>query len=135
MDIFLSINNREQVIQLPVVPTQFKVNTGMNNQIYDTVSQGEIKLIGMPKLSSIILESFFPANNYGFVRDKAYSGWEYVNVLEAWKARRVPIRIIITETPINMAVSIERFEYGTQDGSQDVYYTLELAEFKFINLE
>jgi len=134
LDIFLSINNREQVIKLPVVPAQFKVSTGMNNQVYETITQGEIKLIGLSALSSITLESFFPAKDYPFLRSEAYSGWEYAGIIEAWKARRVPIRIIITETPINMAVTIEKFEYGVQDGSQDIYYTLELSEFKFINL-
>jgi len=55
-------------------------------------------------------------------------------MIEAWKVRRVPIRLIITDTPINMACSIETFEYGPQDGSGDIYYTLELSEFKFVNL-
>jgi len=134
LDIFLSINNREQVIKLPVVPSEFKVSTGMNNQVYETISQGEIKLIGLPTLSSITIESFFPARDYPFARDQSYTGWEYAGIIEAWKERRVPIRIVITETPINMAVTIERFEYGVRDGSKDVYYTLELSEFNFINL-
>lgn len=135
MDIFISINNREQVIQLPVIPAQFKIGTEMNNQSYDTVSQGEIKLIGMPKLSSITIDSFFPANDYPFSKDDTYSGWEYVNMIEAWKTRRVPIRLIITDTPVNMPCTIERFSYGVQDGTGDIYYTLELSEFKFVNLE
>jgi len=134
LDIFLSINNREQVIKLPVVPPQFRISTGMKNQVYETISQGEIKLIGLPALSGVAMESFFPVKDYSFVRDRTYSGWEYVEIIEAWKARRIPIRIIITETPINMAVSIERFDYGIQDGSGDVYYTLELSEFKFVKL-
>ena len=134
MDIFLSINNREQVMQLPVLPKEFKIRTGMKNENYDTISQGEIKLIGLPALASIALESFFPVKDYPFLRDRTYSGWECVEMIEAWKVRRVPIRLIITDTPINMACSIETFEYGPQDGSGDIYYTLELSEFKFVNL-
>lgn len=134
MDIYLSINNREQVIKLPVLPTEFKIQSGMKNETYDTINQGEIKLIGMEALKSISLQSFFPDKEYSFSRDTSYMGWEYVELIEKWKARRVPIRLVITETPINMACTIEAFEYGLQDGTEDVYYTLTLSEFKFIEL-
>ncbi|MTI57489.1 hypothetical protein [Geosporobacter ferrireducens] len=134
MDIYLSINNREQLITLPVLPTEFRIQSGMKNDTYDTISQGEIKLIGMETLKSISIQSFFPSKDYSFLKDRAYKGWEYVNMLEAWKTRRVPIRLVISDTPVNMACTIESFEYGLQDGSGDIYYTLTLSEFKFIEL-
>lgn len=134
MDIFISINNREQVIKLPVLPKDFKIQSGMKNETYETISIGEIKLIGMPTLKTISFSSFFPAKDYTFLRDRIYKAYEYVNMIEEWKSRRVPIRLIITDTPINMACSIEAFEYGEQDGTRDVYYTLSLSEFKFIQL-
>ncbi|QEK11699.1 hypothetical protein FQB35_04595 [Crassaminicella thermophila] len=135
MDIFLSINNRQKIIKLPVLPKEFKVQSGMKNEAYDTISQGEIKLIGMPTLKAISLQSFFPMKDYPFLRDRTYTGWEYVEMIESWKERREPIRIIITDTPINMPCTIESFDYGLQDGSGDIYYTLSLSEFKFINLD
>lgn len=135
MDIFISVNNREQVIKLPVLPQEIKINTGMKNETYDTINIGEIKLIGLPKLKSISLSSFFPAQYYPFLKDRKYKAYEYVNMIDEWKSRRVPIRFIVTDTPINMACTIETFDYGEQDGSRDVYYTLALEEFKFIQLE
>lgn len=135
MDIFISVNNREQVIKLPILPKEFKIQSNMNNQSYDTISIGEIKLIGLSSLKSISLSSFFPNQEYSFIRDKTYKSWDYVEMIEDWKERRIPIRLIVTDTPINMACTIESFEYGEQDGSGDVYYTLSLSEFKFIKLE
>lgn len=134
MDVFLSINKREQVIQLPIVPSEFKIPSPMNNETYTTINQGDIKLIGQRGLKSITIESFFPKNHYSFSRDRAYTGWEYVETIESWIDRRVPIRLIITDTPINLAMTIENFEYGPQDGTGDIYYTLALEEFKFIQL-
>lgn len=134
MDIFLSINNREQVIKLPVLPTEFRIQSGMKNDTFDTIRQGEIKLIGMTALKAIAIQSFFPAKEYSFLRDDSYKGWEYVEAIEAWKARRVPIRLVITDSPVNMPCTIESFEYGIQDGTKDIYYTLTLSEFKFIKL-
>lgn len=135
MDIFLSINNREQVIKLPVVPPSFEIQSPNNNETYNTVSQGDIKLIGLRGLESISISSFFPVKDYPFLRDRTYKGWEYVNIIKKWIDRRLPIRLVITDTPINMPCSIESFQYGVKDGSGDIYYTLALAEFKFINLE
>lgn len=134
MDIFLSINNREQVIKLPVTPAEFQIQSGMNNETYETISQGEIKLIGMPKIKAITLQSFFPAKDYTFLKDRSYTGWEYVELIEGWMARRIPVRLVITGTNINMACTIESFEYGPKDGSGDIYYSISLSEFKFIKL-
>jgi hypothetical protein len=135
MDIFISVNNREQVIKLPVLPKEFKVQSPWDNERYKTISIGEIKLIGLAELKSISIPAFFPAQDYPFLRDKTYKAWEYVEMIEEWRTRRVPIRLIITETPINMACTIDNFPYGPQDGSGDIYYTLELSEFKFPQLE
>lgn len=134
MDIFLSINNREQVIQLPIVPSEFVISSPINNEKFTTINQGEIKLIGQRGLKLLKIESFFPKNHYSFSRDRSYVGWEYVETIESWIERRMPIRLIITDTPINLAMTIENFEYGVQDGTGDIYYSLTLEEFKFIRL-
>lgn len=61
-------------------------------------------------------------------------GWEYVEMIEGWRERKVPMRIVITNTPINMAFVITNFEYGVQDGSGDVYYSLSISEFPLLKL-
>ncbi len=134
IDVFLSINNREEIIQLPVVPEEFTLQLPHKNEAYETISQGDIKLIGMAGLKSLTIQSFFPVRDYPFLRDRGYLGWEYVERLQEWMDRRLPIRLIITGTPINMACSIESFTYGVANGSGDIYYTLTLEEFKFIQL-
>lgn len=132
MDVFLSINNREEVIQLPVVPSGFEVSSPMKNNTYETISQGDIKLIGLKGLKGMSISSFFPTKDYYFLRDRTYKGWEYVEMIERWKERRIPVRLIITETPINWAVSIENFKYSIDDGTGDIKFTLAFDFFPFI---
>ena len=134
MDIYLSYNNREEIIILPVLPAKFEVNKPQNNDTFESISLGELKLIGLRGLKSISFESFFPIRDYPFLRDNLYSGHEYVYKLDTWREKRVPIRILITDTPINMAVTIDDFKYsiGT-DG--DIYYSITLGEFRFVELE
>lgn len=135
MDIFLSINNREQVIQLPIVPSEFKIQSPVNNETYTTINQGDIKLFGERGLKSLTIDSFFPSKDYPFARDRSYKRWEYVEMFESWVDRKLTIRMIVTGTPINMLVTIDNFEYGYQDGSGDIYYSLSLSEFKLIKLQ
>lgn len=135
MEIFLSINNREQVIKLPVTPNVFNVKSPWGNNKFETINQGEIKIIGQKGLRSLSIQSFFPVKDYSFIQDKTYIGWEYVDIIEKWRERRVPVRLVITDTPINLAVTIDEFDYGTQDGTGDIYYTLTLSEYKFISLQ
>jgi hypothetical protein len=135
MDIYLSINNREQVIKLPVLPRSISIETPNNNYVFESVTLGSIKTIGLRGLKTLEIESFFPNNDYPFLRDRYYEGWEYVNTIEKWIEERVPIRVIITDTNINLPMAIEKFSYTVQDSTGDIYYTLALEEYKFINLK
>ncbi|MGE7838005.1 hypothetical protein [Viridibacillus arvi] len=135
MDIFFSENNRKKVVQLPIVPSEFKIQSPFNNETYTTISQGDIALIGQRGLKTIAFSTFFPKKTYSFARSKKYKGWEYVELFESWRDKRIPIRLVITNTPINMLILIDNFEYGPQDGSGDIYYSLSLSEFKEIKLK
>jgi len=131
MDIYLSTKNREQVLKLPVVPKEFTITKPQKNEVFETVSQGELRLIGTPGLKGIVINSFFPVRDYPFLRDRTYKGFEYVYLIDTWILQKLLIRLIITDTPINMAVSVENFEYTIrQDG--DLYYTLSLGEVKLL---
>lgn len=135
MDIFLSVNNRAEIIQLPIVPQEFKIKSPMNNETFTTINQGDIKLFGESGLKAITIDSFFPKKDYPFARSNQYKGWEYVEIIESWKERKLRVRLIATGTPVNIVFAIEDFEYGVQDGSGDIYYSLSLEEFKEIKLQ
>lgn len=137
MEIFVSVNNRESVIQIPVIPPEFIVESPFGVETYSTIRQGDISLIGLRGLKTITWNSFFPARAYPFIARGAapYSAWDYVNILEGYRDRRVPVRLVITGGPdINIAALIPEFEYSEQDGSGDVYYNITFTEFKFIQI-
>lgn len=132
MNIFLSVNNREQVLQLPVLPTEFTITKPQENEIFETVTQGDLKLIGMPGLKGITINSFFPIRDYPFLKDRTYKGFEYVYIIDKWIEVKYPIRLIITETPINMVCCVDDFSYSIKkDG--DLYFNLTLSEFRLVN--
>ena len=134
MDIYLSVNNRADILQIPVLPAEYTISKPQGLQTFETVSKGELQLIGTPKLKSITIKSFFPVRDYPYLRDTSMKGQEYIYKLDTWIAQKLPIRLIITDTPINMVVAVKNFQYTTKtDG--DLWYTLELEQFNLLGYE
>lgn len=135
MDYYLSFNNNEERIRLPVIPSSFELSLPNQNTTVNITNLGEINLIGKAGLATITVESFFPMQEYPFC---LYSDFptpsECISKIIKWKESGKPIRLIITSTPINYAMSIESFTYSEQDGTGDVYFVLELKEYKFIKI-
>lgn len=136
MEIWLSIDNKAEQHQLPVLPPEFEVVSDNMNTVVNINEIGEINLIGRSALQKIVISSFFPNQDYPFVQtQKRHAPYTYVKNIQRWRRSRKPIRLIITDTPINIAMAIESFKYKEQDGSGDVYYTLELSEYVFTGVK
>lgn len=132
MDIYLSVNNGETVMTLPVIPPQFTITKPQSTEQFETVSRGDLQLIGLPQLKGIVIESFFPIRDYPFLRDRSKKGWEYVDMIDSWIEQKLPIRLVISDTPINMAVAVKDFEYTIQSDG-DLWYNLDLEEFDVLD--
>jgi hypothetical protein len=128
VDIFLSVNNREQILQLPVIPPEFTITKPRKNEVFETAAQGDLKLLGPAGLKGITINSFFPVRDYPFLRSRSYWGFEYVYIIDTWLNSNLPIRLIITETPINMAVTVDDFQY-TIGQTGDLAYSMACSEF------
>ncbi|MFH5187677.1 hypothetical protein ACHHV8_36665 [Paenibacillus sp. TAB 01] len=137
VQVFLSINNNEEVIQLPVPPADYNVPSPWKNEQMSGL-QGPLNLIGLRGLRSIEIQSFFPAigHDYPFLQSRELWGMAYVETIERWRDRRLPVRLVISNTngqSLNMAVTIDDFDHGMKkDG--DIYYTLKMTEFTFITM-
>ncbi|WMI80899.1 hypothetical protein [Anaerotignum sp. MB30-C6] len=116
MDIYISLNNRGRVIKLPYLPPEFTITSPQGNETYQTVN-GELNLIGNMGLKGLSFSSFL-------------DDWEIVRTFEELRTQKIPFRIIITEASINMAVTIDNFDYSMKKGKK-IYYSLTLKEFSF----
>lgn len=129
--LFLEFNNR--VIQLPVNPEELMISSESNNKTSEIVSLGEISLLRTKKLATLSIDCFFPANQdapYVLTKGKFEEPQFYVDFIELVRNANQPMRFIITDTGVNMLVSIEGFEYGLKAGDDDLYYKLQLKEYK-----
>lgn len=132
----LSFNNREEVLKLPVNPSNYSIFYGQNNETKTNFELGDIKLIGNKKLQRINIASFFPAQPYPFCTYKDFpSPEECVATIRRWKDTRRPIRLVVTGTDINTAFAIESFEPEVTDGTGDINFSLDLEEYVFANTD
>lgn len=58
----------------------------------------------------------------------------YVTKILGWKEKRKTVRVIIGSN-INVLCTIEAFQYGEQDGTGDVYFTLQLKEYRAVSVK
>lgn len=133
-EVWLSYNNREETLQLPVTPF-FTIETSQGVETMTLHQLSEISLPGLKGLDGMTLESFFPhvGATYGFMQySPPPDPWECVAMIKRWKESRRPMRVIITETDINVAMLIKSFNYGVADGTKDVKWQLDLLEYVFL---
>ena len=122
--------NKSESIQLPVVPASFMIGDGQNNVVVNITSLGEANLPGKKALRELTLNSFFPNQDYGFLVCKRKSNpYDYIEWLRKRKNNGTVMRVIITGADINFTCLIEKLEYGEDDASGDVNYSIALKEY------
>lgn len=136
-------SNKRQVIMssegekftFPVTPIKFDVQTSQNNKTVDIIDFGEAMLFGNPGLIRLKFSTFFPRTDhaYPFVVGDQKDALECVDLVIKWKEAKKPVRLIITDSPINHMFGIKDFDYDSRDCSKDIYFTLSLIEYKDLN--
>jgi len=133
-EIWLSWQNQKEKLRLPVLPSRFEFRNTANNTNIDLANIGEFTKIQAPSADIINLASFFPKEGGSIVEYNDFpEPWECINTIKRWKLSKKPIRLIVTGTPINYAVSIDSFNYveGDKDVG-DIDFQLTLKEFIFV---
>jgi nucleoid-associated protein YgaU len=137
MQFHLSFNNGEERLQLPVNPSEIIVRSGYAWQTVSLARFGDYKIPSGHTMSQITLSSFFPAEYAPYCEyEDILSPIEYVSKIAKWKESRKPIRLVVTGTWVNYAMTIDRFDFGEKAGAPgDIYYTLDLSEYRFISVK
>ncbi len=136
-EFWLSWQNGKEKYQLPVNPPAIGVSSSSRNESVDLAGIGEVTILQEPGAKTFIFSSFFP-EHWGpyceLPESKMSMPWSYVKRIELWKERKLPIRLTVTGTPINYAVSIEDFQYREGEGDVgDIHYDIVLTEYPFVS--
>ena len=133
----ITISCESEQLTLPVTPWRYTVNTSQDNKFVDILDFGEVMLFGNSKLKCLKFGCFFPnqENHEGhkYVVGDSYSPSECIDQITKWKESKKPVRVIITDSPINLVMGIIDFNYFEKDGTRDIWYDIEFKEYKDLN--
>lgn len=131
MDIVFSAENRLETLHLPIIPETLDISFPHKNMTISTVSEGDLKIIGMPGLKGISFSTWFPMKAYSFAKSNV-TGVEGKAFLTKWKRKRRPIRVVVINKNgyelHNELYAIEDFTFG-YDRAGDMTYSLDLEQF------
>lgn len=137
-EFWLSFNNGAERLQLPVNPEAIAITSPFGHEDVSIAQLGEYAIIGERGLKEFSFNSFFPRdyNPTYCEHTNIHAPWSYVETLERWRDSRKPMRLVVTGSPINYAVTIRSFTYEPDRAGNpgDIYYDLSFKEFRFIDL-
>lgn len=121
---------------LPVTPGKIEMKRSSNNSVVEIAKLGEVNLGGAHALLGTSFSSIFPDDysaSYIEKGAKKESARTWIDRLTNAKANHDRVRLIVTDTRINLMTLIEEFNWGHDDTTGDVYYTLGLNEYKEVS--
>jgi len=120
-------------VRIPVLPSSYTITSEQDNTSVTVCNLGEVTLRGKHKLQQVSFSSFFPMqydSSYCDVRPK--SPLNLVKKIEEMK-KTGSVKLIITGI-LSMKVTIESFEWGENDGTGDIVYTLTMKEYRTVSI-
>lgn len=138
MEIYLKNEDKKSdKFRFPVIPSSIEIEDSAILNSSNITNMGDIVLYGGKGLRKTQISSFFPnkKRDYPFVNYSDYpKPYECVKKIKDWMDKGQVLRFIVTDTEINFKVIISSFKYSEKDGSRDVYFTLELNEYRKVTI-
>lgn len=137
VDITIKDNETGDYLEIPVIPE--KVNYKDGDQLTDdfkVIGLGGVSFPSGVALDAVGWQSFFPGrHDPGYCRVPA-SGLkkptEYRNILSSWKDNGTVLQVIVPAFDINKPVTVKSLTWDGEGFEGDIYYSLELQEYKKI---
>lgn len=128
---FLSYNNNEKIVQLPVVPDKLPdVSQDLENDTITTHTK-TLTLLGNKKPRSFSLDLFLPTRDYSWCKG---TGEEVIALLDYVTENKIPARLVITDNLtelLNMAISISNYKHY-YDTVGNIRATIDCTEYIFM---
>lgn len=120
-------------LRFPVLPAEYKITSSRGVDTVNINAIGEVDIGGNRNLKEVSFSSFFPKRydqGYCEVR-RLKDPMSYVRQIESIMELG-PAKIILTGTAINFTCRVTSFEWGENDGTGDVNFSITLKEHRKI---
>lgn len=117
---------------LPVTPPGYTWSHPNRVETIQLDQIGEINLPGGAVMGSCTLDKvLLPARLYSFCNPGAVANpYVYLEQLERWSDEGAVVRFLVSGTPVNAPVLIESVDQGEQDGTNDLYVTIRMMQYR-----
>ncbi len=136
MDIYLLASDGAE-LHLPVNPSEIQVETAKRTETVTIIALGEIEIPVSDQPVGVSFSSFFPRDyDAGYCRYADIPKPEdALAKLLAWQETGQPVRLLITDSPVNMLVIVAKVNYKYAGGEPgDIYYDLALRQWREIKV-
>lgn len=128
---YLDIEGKRHI--LPINPSEIKIKTDVNSSIEQVVKLGDIQTFGGKTLADVSISSYFPKDTKTKIANpkaKKRSPEAWVKIINDARNNNKRVRLIVTDTSINLLTTIQSFEYGYVDATGDAEFTIDLKEYR-----
>ena len=136
MEMYLKKDDKD-IFRFPILPSAINIQDYAIINDSNITGLGDVTIFGGKGLRTTEISSFFPnpKRKYSFVSYNDYpKQYDCVSKIKKWMDKGEVLRFIVTGTEINFQVRITDFEYSEQDGTRDVYFTINLKEYREIKI-
>ncbi len=136
MDFFLTNTQTNEVFHFPVNPEEIQVQNEKKIETIDIIKIGEIDLPLGEKRGNISFSSFLPAKYDTFCQYfDIPNPIQAVFKLDSWRKAGAPLRLIITQSPVNTLVIMPNLDYTIKGGETgDIYYNVSFRSWQEIKV-
>ena len=125
--------------QFCMTPEEVSAKTSSSFRSFNIIEKGEVKIPKGEELTEISWNGILPGANvlaYKFV-DK--SSWqapqEVIKLLKRWRENGDKLKILVTQTPINLDVYIKNFDCKFSGGQGNANYSIDLIAAKTMQVK
>lgn len=129
-ELWLTFDSEKEKLRFPVLPENFRVSSGNNNDSVNVTGLGEILIMQNRPALQFSFSSFFP--KYGFPGVKNPPNPDTcIKKLQDWKNSTKPCHLIATTGKVDCHVAIQNLNYEERGGDPGTYYfDLTLKEYR-----
>ena len=138
IDIYIKALDGSGEIHVPWLPNSFSFSVnGARMASYDILDAGEVRIPNGRNLRSFSWESIFPGEGHKdlpFLRSTWVDPRTYQGILSRWYQNGMPLRLLMTGSPINHDVYLENYSVQYAGGFGDYTYSVSFIEKRDITI-
>ena len=133
-EIYLTNVETDEEVHLSMTPEKVRVKTEASFRNYQIVEVGEVRIPKGEHLTQISWSGILPGAGMLLYPFLTHAAWEdpqeLIKVFKRWRTEGAKLRLLITQTPINLEVYLRSFDYEASGGMGDFKYSIDLIAAK-----